>query len=211
MRTFLVLLLVAGCASPPETGDSDGSDTDGPVDTDVEGPAATGCYDVPIRLSGGLGADAFTAAADGAIAEIVHGEQPSGPAAWHVDTALSIEAIHPQFEALVTLTDVATGEMISGLGGVSDLNHGFFTLVATGECSGTYVGYRALLDDVVPETEDLATDICPLEGREVDVTWTVTDLVDDRAAETTLRVVLALDETPGEDALASDAALCAAY
>jgi hypothetical protein len=204
VRRAWMWFVLTGCGTKEDDGSGGGADadtdtdadtdadTDTDTDTDTE-PPVTGCYDVPMVVTGGFGeaGDPFVAApAAGSIAQMVHGPQGG----WHVDTAIRVESTHEIVAATPTITLVATGETISGLQGDLDFNHTTVFLVLDGECSGTLTGLRAFIDDVDPYSdEDLAEHICDLQGAEVDVGWDITDVTDGREGTATVRATLALD------------------
>jgi len=203
----VVWLGLAACstASPDDKGDETGS-LDGDADTDADSDAdtdptttttttttpPTGCYDVPLVVSGGYAPPntPFAALADGDPIPMTHGPQGG----WHIETAVSVDATHDTVKVLPTITVVATGQVISGAGGESDANRALvvLTMDPSGDCSGEAVGLRAYLDDVIPETES-EVDICPLSGAEVTVSWEVTDLSDLRVGQTSVTGFLQLD------------------
>jgi hypothetical protein len=202
---FGVLLFACGpeeSGSNPDPNETDAdtdSDTDSDTDTDTE-PAITGCYDVPLTVTGGLNPanEAFTPAPPtGAIAQLVHGPQEG----WHFDTSFRVEATHDVVTATPLVTLVSSGALISGRTDVDELgprndNVANVVLVLDGECSGTYTGARALVNDVDPDpdtSETLGEHICALDGAEVEITLEIVDLIDGRSGSATFRANLALD------------------
>ncbi|MBA2320870.1 MAG: hypothetical protein H0V89_06930 [Deltaproteobacteria bacterium] len=195
MRAVAWTILLCACGGPPK-GSPDGGDafdSGAPPDT---GPEPTGCYDVPIELTGGFGhyGEPFEPAPPvGAVATMVHGIQ--GPF-WHIDTGIRLTSVHTSVSARPTVTLVSSGALISGRLGGTTTNESFLQLAPEGECAGSSVALRAFLDDVDPDeavVEELVPHICPLDGEEVDITWEVRDLVDQRTATATVRATLALD------------------
>ncbi len=191
-----ILALAAACSGAPKSEDTteplvrdSGADT---VVVDTV-PEATGCYDVPMAVLPGVGDLAWAPVADGDVVAITRGEQ--GGLGWHLSTAIRVEHTHPEVIVMPTLTVVATGEMISGLQGTYDANIVYTALVPTGECAGDRWEARALIDDVVPaEGGGIGfEEICALEGKEVRVDWTVTDLQDGRTGTASVTVVLTMD------------------
>lgn len=205
MRSRLPLVLVAWAACVPRDKAGDGAppvDTSArPPDTDAT-PAVTGCYDVPMALTGGHPGDGFRPIADGDVLPLTHGEQ--GGASWHLSAGLRVEHTHENVSVFTTVTLVSTGEMISGVQGLYDPNVAYVKLVPAGECAGDLWDARALLDDLDPGPTggvDLS-DICALEGEEARIDWSVADLSDGRTATATATVVLTMDD--------DDVAACAA-
>jgi len=203
MRGWAGLVLLAACGTKADVGGADeadtdvtgDADTDADTDTDTESPA-TGCYDVPMGITGGFAeaGQPFVAAPDsGSVAQMVHGPQGG----WHVDTAIRVESTHDIVSATPSITVVSTGEVISGLTGAADFNHvPQEYLVLDGACSGTITGLRAFIDDVDPDPavlETLSAHICALDGAEVEFAWTVGDVVDGREGTDTARATFALD------------------
>lgn len=223
MRVALIALALAGCGSDGKAGGTadsgvTGSDTDSPptgsdttdtdptdsvpTDTDTETtPVATGCYDVPLEVTGGFGADAFTPLADGDTVTMTHGVQSTG--AFHLETPALIASTHETVSVLTTVTLTATGQVISGLQGAQDNNTVYLALVLSGECAGTAVGVRSFLNDVVPVEPDAgvldSAQSCALDGQEATITWSVTDLTDGRTGEDSVTVVLARDPFDDQD------------
>jgi len=196
MRAVAAVLGLIACGGPPKGADHVGnSDSAAPVDTDT-GPPPTGCYDVPVGLSGGFAhyGEVFVPAdPEGSVAPIIHGVQ--GPF-WHIDTAIRVTSVHTSVSARPWVTLVSTGQIVSGMLGGTTTNEANLQLALEGECSGSAVALRAFLDDIDPDpnvSENLETHICPLAGEEVEVSWEVRDLVDGRIATAHVRATLALD------------------
>lgn len=181
---------LGGDADTDTDTDSD-TDADSDADTDPTTPP-TGCYDVPLTVSGGYAPPntPFAPLADGDPIPMTHGPQGG----WHIETAVSVDATHDTVKVLPTVTVVATGQVISGAGGESDANRALvvLTMDPSGDCAGEAVGLRAYLDDVIPETES-EVDICPLSGAEVLLSWEVTDLSDLRVGQASVTGFLQLD------------------
>lgn len=211
MRTFPTLVLLAcGPADDGEVAADASADT--VTDTDVP-PDATGCYDVPLVLTPGFGVAGgpFTPApTSGGVIQVIRGEQ--GIPSWHVETAIRVASVHPIIEHTITIVNVATGEVISGLTGAADLNHGFVTLVSEGTCEGSITGLRGFLDDIVEGNEDFERDICSLDGQELEIRWDITDIEDGRTASVSLTGIATMDPTVlPESRPVSDVELCDGY
>jgi hypothetical protein len=203
MRRVVALLALCACAAPhPGGGSPVDSAPPAPGDTSdtllVEdtAPPPTGCYDVPVQVTGGFAHynDPFVASPPtGGEVAMVHGVQG---AFWHLDTAIRVEAIHSTVAARPTVLQLSTGQLISGVLGGTTTNLVNLALTMEGECVGTTAALRAYLDDVDPDPgvqETLAEHICALEGEEVEVAWEVADLVDGRIGTASVQVTLALD------------------
>jgi hypothetical protein len=170
------------------------TDTDSDADTDTE-PAVTGCFDVPISVVGGYGASGatFRALHDGDAVQFTHGPQGG----WHIEGAVQVDHTDQAMALFSSITVVSTGVQISGVQGVDDANSANVLLSMSGECAGSFLGLRAYLDDVDPDPDALETldQICALDGQELDITWTATDLVDQRSGTASVRVIAQMDPT----------------
>jgi hypothetical protein len=147
-------------------------------------PAEQGCATGEIALEPGTGALAYEPLADGDTVTMFHGPQ-SG---WHVETAGFVERSQREITILPTLhTD--TGQQLT-----TNSQPEFKALVGYDEsvCQGTFYNTRAFLDDEAgPGTKQ--ENICLLEGRTLELSITVGDIVSGRQTTTTVSVVAALD------------------
>lgn len=110
-------------------------ETDVETDTDVPDP----CLDSPAVITVGTGEDDFIALTAGQDLEMVHGPQGG----WHQTTAVRIENTTQFVRLRVTLTDVASGAVVSDYP---------FNVALTPDplgawtCSGTHVNMLSILD-----------------------------------------------------------------
>jgi hypothetical protein len=172
MRGSLWALALAGC----------GEDAD--KEADKPGPIEQGCAAGEIAVDPGMGDLAYEPLADGDTITIVHGPQGG----WHVETAGFVERSQREITILPTLR-TETGQQIT-----TNSQPEFKALVGYDEavCQGTFYNVRAFVDDTAgPSTAQ--ENICLLEGRTLELSLTVGDIVSDRETTTTVNVVAALD------------------
>jgi hypothetical protein len=167
---WLGALALAGCSGSPR--DADKSDGDG------------GCAVGEPVATAGTGNDQYVPLADGDTVTMIHGPQGG----WHIETAGLVQATAPQVAILpVILTD--TGQQIT-----TNSQPEFKALVGYDEttCEGTFFNTRAFLDDDAgPGTPE--ENICLLEGRTLELSLTVSDIVNGGEHTATVNVVAALD------------------
>ena len=172
----LSTLLVTACGS-----DAGGDSGDAPCD---EGPA---------KVTAGVGEFDFDLPTSGGSVNMVHGPQGG----WHLDTAALISGTGDVVQIVPTLVLTSDGTSIAGLEQIPET-------VALGSydaeaCEGKIVSIRAYLDDV-QQPAPYSDFICSLDGKEVELTLTVTDVVTGDSGSGSTTFILKTDP--------ADATLC---
>jgi hypothetical protein len=164
--TFFLLSVGALAACDSEPSASEGSD---PV-------VVEDCLVPPMALTPGTGVDEnFLTLADGDPVTIVHGEQGG----WHIEIAgqakHSLQNV--SIQTTVTAIDQPTPTVIAGAGGATEQVLVALAAYDDSQCSGAFWNVRAFVDDfVTPDGASALDVICALEGQNVEITTTVSEI-----------------------------------
>jgi hypothetical protein len=188
---LLAALCLAACGAPPSslTGTEPG-DTAEPLTTTTQ-PGTTpstpvaACSSGPLELEVGNGDVSHIQLSPGDPVMMVNGPQQG----WHIDVSGYLSGISElvQIETTVTVADDA--QVIGG----SDQLPVRTALVgwSEGDCAGSFYGVRVFVDGLESQAPDA---ICPYAGVPLEVTVTVSDLMNPtRWVESTIEVIGMLD------------------
>jgi hypothetical protein len=193
-RGWWLLALTAvfvGCAGD-ETDDT--GDTDEPVDSDPP----DGCLADPMTLAPGTGDLAYVPLANGDPVTIWHGPQGG----WHIETAGYVEhavqtlSIHPKVTAVsLGLGLAGTEEPLPPEEAGDAPEFKALAFYSDADCNGEFWGVRAFVDDVVTPPQGMTYQqfICSLEGAELTLEITASDLENSRSVTSTVSVIAQLD------------------
>jgi len=157
-------------------------DGDGGNDTGPSGP----CDEGPATVDPGVGEFTLEVLNGGESVNMVHGPQGG----WHVDTAALIGNTGDVVQIVPSLLLTESGESIAGVGQVAET----IALAAYDDeiCEGNIVAIRAYVDDV-QHPAPYSDHICSLEGKEVELTLTVTDVVTGDSGSGSVEFILHID------------------
>ncbi len=177
MRSALLLtLFVSACGG--------GVITDSAV---PEGP----CEEGPVTVTAGVGEVQLQLLTGGETVQMVHGPQGG----WHVDTAALIGGSGEVVQIIPAINLTESGLSIAGIEQVPQT----VALAAYDDtvCEGNIIKIRALIDDV-DHPVPYSNYICSLDGKEVELTQTVTDVVTGNIGTGTARFILRIDPADSE-------------
>ncbi len=195
--------LLAGLLSAAACSGSDGDDptdskaptTDGStaVDSTDTGPTTTSegtdCSDM-VQIDVGVGDFVYApleGPRDGVL--VVHGSQGG----WHIDIAGAVSGTGQEVAVAAPLIRVIEDD-IQIAGGNQEPTYLPLTGYDLASCTGTFAGARAYVDDYLP---DVSYDefVCGLEGKQVEIELTVSDLNDMEVSGTSMGTgTIVLDE-----------------
>jgi hypothetical protein len=157
-RTLTLAALASSWACAPGEGD----------DTSTA-PEIPPC-EQPLALEAGWGEFAYVPIDDATELTMVHGPQGT----WHLDLAASLTGSTPKVMVSPRVTLIDEGIVLAL---EQDVLYAEVVNYDEDTCAGTVPGVRAFLDDHTPTSGTILEFICDLEGRELEIEVSATELL----------------------------------